>query len=351
MNEIATIQRNTEYLPVTMQSVEAVIERLSLVQELMRRAMVANVDYGQIPGTNSKPTLLKSGAEKICVMFRLCPIYQTAKTWDGKHLTVESTCIICDLEGHHLGQASSMCSTKETKYAYRKQERTCPSCGKATIIKGKAEYGGGWLCFTKKGGCNAKFPDNDNRIAGQSVGRVDNEDIADSYNTVLRIAEKRAYIAAVRLVTGSSALFDEDTPEMERPEEHHTPTPQASPVAPTPVDKAAWFRREIPLCHEGTKDKTPETWLEAVRVALSKADLEESVKRELGVLWYQEAASMATSVTALDKLWETASADKEWSNEQIAQIEDACETRQKQLSTPAYSSPSVAVPDGQEIPF
>src|SRR5215469_7283578 len=37
-------------------------------------------------------------------------------------------------------------------------EPACPSCGVVgAIIKGKAEYGGGWLCFGKKGGCGAKF--------------------------------------------------------------------------------------------------------------------------------------------------------------------------------------------------
>lgn len=36
----------------------------------------------------------------------------------------------------------------------------CPECGKASaVIKGKVEYGGGWLCFGKKGGCGAKWQD------------------------------------------------------------------------------------------------------------------------------------------------------------------------------------------------
>jgi len=35
---------------------------------------------------------------------------------------------------------------------------SCPRCGVVgSIIKGKAEYGGGYLCFKKKGGCGAKF--------------------------------------------------------------------------------------------------------------------------------------------------------------------------------------------------
>ena len=39
-------------------------------------------------------------------------------------------------------------------------EPSCPSCGKkGAIIKGKEEYGGGYLCYKKKGGCGAKFKD------------------------------------------------------------------------------------------------------------------------------------------------------------------------------------------------
>lgn len=38
----------------------------------------------------------------------------------------------------------------------------CPKCGVVgAIIKGKAEYGGGWLCFKKKKGCGAKLTKED----------------------------------------------------------------------------------------------------------------------------------------------------------------------------------------------
>lgn len=47
--------------------------------------------------------------------------------------------------------------------ADRRAESTanaCPQCGKIKpVIKGKPEYGGGWLCFKKKGGCGATWPD------------------------------------------------------------------------------------------------------------------------------------------------------------------------------------------------
>jgi hypothetical protein len=42
---------------------------------------------------------------------------------------------------------------------------------------------------------------------------VPNPDLPDSYNTVIRMAEKRALVAAVRMVTGSSSLFEEEMPD------------------------------------------------------------------------------------------------------------------------------------------
>lgn len=37
---------------------------------------------------------------------------------------------------------------------------TCPKCNESKgVIKGKEEYGGGWVCFAKKGGCGHKWHD------------------------------------------------------------------------------------------------------------------------------------------------------------------------------------------------
>lgn len=53
-------------------------------------------------------------------------------------------------------------STKNKKAA------PCPECGKDTIIKGKEEYGGGWLCYKAKGGCGAKF---DKEPQGENISK------------------------------------------------------------------------------------------------------------------------------------------------------------------------------------
>jgi len=88
------------------------------------------------------------------------------------------------------------CNSMESKYRWRDSKRRCPSCRAEAIIKGKAEYGGGWLCFTKKGGCGAKFLDGDESIEGQTTGQVANDDIYSQVNTILKMAKKRALVDA-----------------------------------------------------------------------------------------------------------------------------------------------------------
>ena len=53
----------------------------------------------------------------------------------------------------------------------RTEQKVCPKCQKPAIIKGKTEYGGGMLCFKKKGGCGAKFTDAEWE-AGQIAARA-----------------------------------------------------------------------------------------------------------------------------------------------------------------------------------
>lgn len=202
------------------------VARLDVIREAMHTAMTADVDYGVIPGTGSKPTLLKPGAEKLGVLFQLDVQLENVKTWDGDHLTVESKATVYHAPtGARLGFGEGLCSTRERKYGKRKQDRACPVCGAAAIIKGREEYGGGWVCFKKRDGCGAKYPDGDRAIEGQEVGTIENPDLPDTWNTVVKMAEKRARVDAVLAVTGASALFTQDAED--QPHEPHQTHPQA----------------------------------------------------------------------------------------------------------------------------
>lgn len=192
-------------------SVAQIKQQVQTIQQVMEGVMKDGTHYGKIPGCGDKPVLLKAGAEKLCMTFRLDPEYEIITERDGDNLSITSKCTLHYIpNGARMGSGMGSCSSRESKYFYRSAVRKCPACGAEAIIKGKAEYGGGWLCYGKKGGCGAKFQDGDAAIDGQKMGRVPNEDLADQYNTVLKMSNKRSLVAAVLNVTAASDIFDQD---------------------------------------------------------------------------------------------------------------------------------------------
>ncbi len=223
-------------------SVEDVIARINKVHDVMKRAMKEGHHYGAIPGTGDKPSLLKPGAELLNVMFRLDPQYSKEETlYPDGHIKITSTCTLWHIPtGQRMGSGMGACSTRESKYAYRKGKRVCPSCGKDTLNRSKFPPRGapkdtapGWYCYAKIGGCGEEFAADDSRIMDQPTGRVANDDIADQENTVLKMSNKRALVAAVLNVTAASDIFTQDLED--QPREDVTPPP---PKADTVADKA-----------------------------------------------------------------------------------------------------------------
>lgn len=198
-------------------TVEELVQQSNIIKRAMQEAMQEGIHYGAIPGVQ-KPTLLKAGAEKLLVLFRLSPSYESDKIWhDDGHLTVMTRCTLHHIPtGLKIAEGEGLCTTKESRYAFRQGGRVCPECGQSAIIKGKPEYGGGWICFKKKNGCGAKWDDGTDQakeFEGANLDRVDNPDIADSYNTVLKMADKRALLAAILNGTAASDIFTQDMEE------------------------------------------------------------------------------------------------------------------------------------------
>lgn len=191
-------------------------QRYELFKSFVGGVLVKGRDYGEVPGT-TKPTLLKPGAEKLGAFFGLRPtflIQESVNDWTGKDhgepfFFREYKCQLFK-NGELVGEGVGSCNSWEKKYRYRSSERVCPECGKPTIIKGKAEYGGGFICFLKKGGCGAKFADNAPEIINQEVGQVPNKDVADQVNTIDKMAQKRALVAAILIATNASDYFTQD---------------------------------------------------------------------------------------------------------------------------------------------
>lgn len=225
--------------------------RLEIIQSVLK----PGVDFGVVPGTQ-KPTLLKPGAEKINDCLNLYPDYeriQTTEDWDKPLFHYAYRCLLRDRNtGSIVATGIGSCNSMESKYRWRKAQRVCPQCGTEAIIKGKAEYGGGWLCFAKKQGCGAKFKPGDQNIEGQQVGRVPNDDVFSQVNTIDKMTQKRALVAAT-LNLGFSEQFtqdmedlahavDEDQPEP-LPADSHDQRPQ--PQEHKPSDALAPRRAKI----------------------------------------------------------------------------------------------------------
>jgi len=199
-------------------SIDEMVDRYQMMARVTSEIMREGQDYGTIPGTGSKPSLLKPGAEKLATFFGLrkeFAIVEKEQDWTGADHNGEPFfyyLIRCLLYRGNVmvAAADGSCNSWETKYRYRQALQMCPYCGGNAIIKGKEQYGGGWLCFKKKGGCGAKFQDGDNSIEEQPTGRVFNDAIHDQVNTVLKMAEKRALVAGVLLAVGASEFFTQD---------------------------------------------------------------------------------------------------------------------------------------------
>ncbi len=175
------------------------------------------VDYGVIPGTGGRKTLLKPGAEKLSTLFGLRPTFRlqdALEDWDIGRFHYRYRCVLLDAAGQVMADAEGSCNSLEVKYRWRTKPLICPTCGQETIIKGRAEYGGGRVCWKKKGGCGAKFPDGAPAIEGQETGRIENPEPWDLVNTLQKMAQKRALVAAVLVATGASEFFTQDMEDL-----------------------------------------------------------------------------------------------------------------------------------------
>lgn len=187
--------------------------RLAELQRFVKFYLVEGEDFGTIPGT-PKPTLYKPGADKLCDIYALADTYRITNRVEDWTRNLFDYEIECTLSSKRTGAIASTgvgsCNSYEGRYRWRETKRTCPKCRKPTIIKGQAQYGGGFVCWKKADGCGAKFNDDDKTITSQEVGKVENDDMPTLKNTLLKMAKKRAKVDAVLSATRSSGLFTQD---------------------------------------------------------------------------------------------------------------------------------------------
>lgn len=165
------------------------------VQEVMQSVMKPNVHYGVIPGTD-KPTLMKSGAEVLCMTFRIGDKYLVTDISTSSAIRYRVECLgIHQESGIELGSGLGECSSNEEKYKWRKAVCDAEFDGTPETHR-RIKYG------RKQGG-------------GHYTAKQVKNEPDDLANTVLKMACKRAKIAMVLNVTAASDMFSQDLEDLD----------------------------------------------------------------------------------------------------------------------------------------
>jgi hypothetical protein len=172
------------------------------VREVMEKVMTPKVDYGHIPGIE-KPTLLKPGAEKLCVAFRLCPEYEElpSSTQTDGFIKYSVRCTLIHIPtGLKIATGMGTCNSRESKYKYRYVPSEKKPRDKRETALWKLHGLGAWR-----------------KVAGEWewFDRVQHEEPYEFDNTIFKMACKRAHIAATLNGTAASAIFTQDVEDME----------------------------------------------------------------------------------------------------------------------------------------
>ncbi len=256
----AEVVSASDFMPVF--SVEQAIERKQMVNQFIGRVLIESEDYGAIPGASKKKVLLKPGAEKLCSIFGLTPSYNEDKIiedWTGADHGGEPLFYYsyrCQLSrgGRFMGEAIGSCNSWESKYRYRwvgeeiasqreDFERLPKRGGTKTMFEptfaidkaettgkyGKpAEYWQRWNDAIDSGEAKVgKKMMGKKEFAGyfltmdETQYRIPNPEVPDTINTCQKMAQKRALVAAVLVVTNCSDAFTQDIEDFEQ---HSEPT-------------------------------------------------------------------------------------------------------------------------------
>jgi hypothetical protein len=274
-------------------AVAEILSHVTRVQEVMRAVMKPDVHYGIIPGTD-KPTLLKPGAELLCMTFRIGATYAVEDLSTELVVRYRVTCTgVHQTSGTVMGTGMGEASSGEEKYKWVK---AYPEEWEATPAHlRRKKYG--WDKQKKQ-----KY----------EVLQV-RTDPANLANTILKMANKRAYLAMVLSVTAASDCFAQDLEDMEERLREHLAEHGGEEQQPEGGGKAAeaekkpypgdTFSKGMPAWQKAVnKGKTPAEVLATVEqfnpeYALSEAQRAQILALKPGGAAKADATDVAPKVT------------------------------------------------------
>lgn len=251
--DIQTYQGDNAPIPYTAADLR---KQVNLIQQVMAEVMQGpskenpnGVHYGLVPGCGPKPTLLKPGAEKLAMTFRLRPIIDNDRDIAVTELTeghreYRVYCHIYNMNGVELATGLGSCSTMESKYRYRgeKKEGTGKPLPKEYWdLKNSGKTTEAQKLIGGPGFAPGKIGDHwEICVAGN---KMENPDIADTYNTVLKMAKKRAFVDGILSATAASDIFTQDVEDLPQAERANTPPAAA---AGKPQENGATEKQAMP---------------------------------------------------------------------------------------------------------
>lgn len=170
-------------------------KQVNLIQEVMKNVMKENEHYGKVPGCD-KPSLLKPGAEKLMMTFRLAAEYDEllGSTEGDSFICYKINCKLTHIPtGQVIGNGRGVCNSKEKKYRTRsvylnKATEEEKKIGREETRQGKT---------------------------GEYKVLVVPQDPWDVQNTIYKMACKRALVAAILNATAASDIFTQDIEDID----------------------------------------------------------------------------------------------------------------------------------------
>ena len=194
------------------------------LMEIYRRIMQKDTDYGVIPGT-PKPALYQPGAQILRLAAGL--EVEMVHIESERQLTIgfinhSFVCRLKNTDGMVVGSCEGSANSYEDRYRYRwLSERDLPQgIDKATLMskKRRGNYG------------------------EYHVYRVENDNPANLDNTLVKMAQKRAFVGAVLMATGASRIFTQDVEDTIDVAEV---TPEMEAERPQPAQRKARTKQQV----------------------------------------------------------------------------------------------------------
>jgi len=213
--------------------------------------MKKDLDYGEIPGTG-KPSLYKAGAEKLRFVYGLGTEMECVEKTvdiDRPFIRYVYRCTVSTKQGQVLAQCEGSCNSLEAKYGWVwKTEAELPAgadtSNLVSRVAGKkafefdfalqkretagqygkpSAYWDQWDRDIESGRAKriTKETKGGKKLSGYEVNeqvvqyRVPNPDAIGMDNTIMKMAQKRAFVGAILLATGASEFYTQDIEDME----------------------------------------------------------------------------------------------------------------------------------------